>query len=100
MKVAVIGGGAMGTIFGAGFASAGFDTTMVDVRPEVVDAIQASGLVVHREGTSRTVPGRRDLRCRARSGVVDVVLFFVKGYHTAGGRALGQCRSSVPTRWC
>ena len=31
MKVAVIGGGAMGTVFGAAFASAGLETTIVDV---------------------------------------------------------------------
>jgi 2-dehydropantoate 2-reductase len=90
LKVAVIGGGAMGTVFGAGFASAGFETTVVDVRSEVVDAIQASGLTVHRDGASHrfsagatTDPGSL--------GTVDAVLFVVKGYHTAAA-----ARSAAP----
>lgn len=82
MKVAVIGGGAMGTVFGAAFATAGFETTIVDVRQEVVDAIRSSGLTVHRGGATHRVPAGATTD-PGSVGVVDVALFFVKGYHTA-----------------
>jgi 2-dehydropantoate 2-reductase len=81
-KVAVVGGGAMGTVFGAALAEAGFETTIVDVRPDLVASLRECGLTVHRDGSSRHVeigattdPGTL--------GVVDLVLFVVKTYHTA-----------------
>ena len=48
MKIAVIGAGAIGCVFGAALADSGFDTTMIDVRTEVVDAINAAGIEVAR----------------------------------------------------
>lgn len=39
MKIAVIGAGAMGTLYGGKLAMAGNDVTMVDVVPAVLDAI-------------------------------------------------------------
>ena len=80
-KVAVVGGGAMGTVFGSALAEAGYETTIVDVQPDLVASIRESGLTVHREGSSRRIqvaattdPGE--------VGVVDLVLFLVKSYHT------------------
>ena len=46
MRVAVLGAGAMGAIFGSAFARAGADVAFFDNRPEVVEAITANGLVV------------------------------------------------------
>ena len=39
MKIAVIGAGAMGTLFGGKLAMAGNEVTMVDVVPVVLDTI-------------------------------------------------------------
>jgi 2-dehydropantoate 2-reductase len=82
VKIAVIGAGAMGSVFGSAFAQAGFATTLVDVRSDVVDAIRSSGVTVHRDGTSRQV--RLDATTDPSTiGTVDLVLFVVKSYHTA-----------------
>ena len=81
-KIAVIGGGAMGTVFGSAFADAGFETTIVDVRADLVASIRENGLTVLREGASRRVSVAATTTPR-EVGVVDLVLFVVKSYHTA-----------------
>jgi 2-dehydropantoate 2-reductase len=82
MKIAVIGAGAMGSIIGAGVAEAGHDTVLVDVAKPLVDKISADGVVVvNKEGEARTVrvPATTD---PASVGPVDLVIVFVKCYHT------------------
>jgi 2-dehydropantoate 2-reductase len=83
MNIAVIGGaGAMGSIFGGLLAQNGNDVTLVDVAPEPVDTINATGLKIEdRNGEVRVV------RLRATTdpgsvGHVDLALVFVKCYHT------------------
>jgi len=44
MKVAVIGSGAMGTIFGLAMARSGDDVLFYDVRPDLIAAIEQDGL--------------------------------------------------------
>ena len=82
MKIAVVGAGAMGSIFGARFAQAGHDTVLVDVAEPLVDAINANGVTVVRGGdeTVTQVPATTD---PASVGPVDIVVFFTKCYHTA-----------------
>ena len=46
MKMAIIGAGAMGTLFGARLAQAGNDVTMIDVVPQVIDAINSRGILL------------------------------------------------------
>ena len=46
MRVAVIGAGAMGSIFGAALARAGDEVAFVDSRAELVEAINRDGLTV------------------------------------------------------
>ena len=81
MKVAVLGSGAMGCLFGAAFHRAGADVTLVDVNAEHVDAINADGLEVDlRSGTER-LPIRAALPADV-SEQVDLVLVFTKTFHT------------------
>jgi 2-dehydropantoate 2-reductase len=82
MKVAVVGAGAMGSIFGARFQNGGVDTVLVDVAQPLVEEINGRGVTVVRgEQEAKTrVPATSD---PASVGVVDVVVFFVKCYHTA-----------------
>lgn len=82
MKIAVVGAGAMGSIFGARFVQAGHDTVLVDVAEPLVDAINANGVTVVRGGdeTVTHVPATTD---PASVGPVDIVVFFTKCYHTA-----------------
>lgn len=91
MKIAVVGAGAMGSIFGARFHQAGHETVLVDVAQRLVDTINADGVTVVRgeDETVTRVPATAD---PASVGPVDIVVFFTKCYHTAaaaeGARAL------------
>src|SRR6266540_1189239 len=89
MKVAVVGAGAMGSIFGARFAQGGHETTLVDVAEPLVERIQQEGVTIVRgeEETMTQVPATTDPN---GVGPVDVVVFFVKCYHTAPAAELAR----------
>lgn len=81
MKIAVLGAGAMGSIFGGYLAEAGEDVILLDVWREHVEAINSRGL--HITGVS----GDRYIRVRAATdakdvGTVDLVILAVKVYDT------------------
>ncbi len=82
MKIAVVGAGAMGSIFGARFHQAEHDTVLVDVAQPLVDTINADGVTVVRgdDETVTRVPATTD---PASVGPADIVVFFTKCYHTA-----------------
>jgi 2-dehydropantoate 2-reductase len=91
MKIAVVGAGAMGSIFGARFHQAGHETVLVDVAQSLVDTINADGVAVVRgdDETVTRVPATTD---PGTVGPVDIIVFFTKCYHTSaaaeGARAL------------
>lgn len=92
MKIAVLGAGAMGSIFGARFHDAGHDVTLVDVSERLVRKIVADGVTVI------DAAGPRVSRVHATTdpnsiGVVDLLVFFVKCYHTSA--AVHTARSVV-----
>ena len=80
-KVAVLGAGAMGCLFGGELAEHGLDVTLVDVWREHVDAINRDGLRVvgHRGERRISVPATIDA---ASCGPVDVVLVHCKAAST------------------
>ena len=82
MRIAVVGAGAMGSIFVARFKDAGHDAVLVDVVPALVAKVAADGVAVVRGGeeTVTRVPATSD---PSSVGIADVVVFFVKCYHTA-----------------
>ena len=82
MKIAVVGAGAMGSIFGARFHQAEHETVLVDVAQPLVDTINADGVTVVRgeDETVTRVPATTD---PASVGPVDIVVFFTKCYHTS-----------------
>lgn len=87
MRVAVVGAGAMGSIFGARFRQGGLETVLIDVAQPLVDAINANGVTVVRGEEERVerVPATTDA---ASAGTQDLVVFFVKCYHTASAAEL------------
>ena len=89
MRAAVVGAGAMGSIFGARLASGGVETVLVDVAQPLVDKINADGVTVVRgdEETTTRVPATSD---PASAGVADLVVFFVKCYHTASAAEMAR----------
>ncbi|MBN8994459.1 MAG: 2-dehydropantoate 2-reductase [Rhizobiales bacterium] len=85
MRIAVLGGaGAMGGIFGGFLARAGEDVTLIDVSRPAVEAINRDGLVVEqKDGTVATIPVKATTD-PASVGPVDLIMNFVKCYHTEG----------------
>jgi 2-dehydropantoate 2-reductase len=81
VRIAVIGAGAMGGIYGGALTEAGIDTTLVDISSPLVERLNDDGLTVLRDGKERTLTVRATTD-PASVGPVDVALFFVKCYHT------------------
>jgi 2-dehydropantoate 2-reductase len=81
MKIAVVGAGAMGSLFGALLAEAGQEVWLFDVWVEHVHAVNQAGLQIEREGSTRTV------RLNATTepgdiGGAGLVIIFVKSTQT------------------
>ena len=81
MKIAVIGAGAMGSLFGGRLAEVRNDVVLVDVDKAHVDAINEAGLRLEADD------GDRHIRVAAGSadafeGARDLLLVFTKGMHT------------------
>lgn len=77
MKIAVVGAGAMGVLFGGKLAASGEDVTMVDVVPEVLDAINSTGLVITDEKGRHTAPARA-MKGEELKNEQDLVILFTK----------------------
>jgi 2-dehydropantoate 2-reductase len=84
MRIAILGGaGAMGGIFGAYLSRAGHETTLIDVSRPAIEAINRDGLVVEEKDGSAPVFPVRATDAPAEVGEVDLIVNFVKCYHTA-----------------
>lgn len=82
MKVGVVGAGAMGSLFGGYLSAAGHDVWLVDPWTAHVDAILRGGLrIVESSGEERVLHPSAVLDPRS-VGACDLVLVFVKSYHT------------------
>lgn len=83
MKVAVLGSGAMGSLFGGLLAADGASVTLIDVWEEHVEALRSDGLRMETpEGRERKI----DVAATTDPTSVDepdLVLVFVKSIHTA-----------------
>ena len=82
MRIAIVGAGAMGSLFGGRLAKAGVDVTLVDVNKAHIDAINARGLSLD----SGDGPRRIDVKATtepASAGVVDLIVIFCKYRQTA-----------------
>jgi 2-dehydropantoate 2-reductase len=82
MRIAVIGAGAMGSVIGGLLAKSGNQVSLVDVWRETVQAINERGLQIEdKTGNFETLSVHATTNAN-EVGVVDVVLVFVKCYHT------------------
>ncbi len=77
MKLAVIGAGAMGTLFGARLAMAGNEVTMIDVAPQVIDAINGHGILLEDMDGVHTVPAVAR-RAEEMDAPVELAILFTK----------------------
>ncbi len=81
MKIAIIGGGAMGSLFGALLTYSGEEVWVVEISKEHIHTIRSVGLTFEEEGKIEMLSMNvtNDI---ASFGKADLVLFFVKTYHT------------------
>lgn len=77
MRIAVIGAGAMGALYG-GYLSRGNDVLLVDVNQRQVDAINGQGLKIHEPDGSVTLCRPRAVVSTEGEAPADVVVLFVK----------------------
>jgi 2-dehydropantoate 2-reductase len=82
MRVGIIGTGAMGSLFAAHLADAGAEVWAFDVWREQIEAIRRDGLIVQRDGQSRSVR-LHATSAPAEAGPCGAVMVFVKYGQTA-----------------
>ena len=83
MKIAILGGGgAMGGLFGGYLARAGNDVTLIDVSRAAIGAINDNRLSIEEKDGSQPSFGVRASDDPKSIGPVDLVVNFVKCYHT------------------
>ena len=89
MRIAVVGAGAVGSVYGALLARSGHEVTLVDVATEQVDAINRDGIVLAGAGGDEpSVPAAASTDAAAVRGA-EAVLVLVKAYATgAAARSL------------
>lgn len=87
MRIAILGAGAMGSIFGAGLAGGGVDTLLLDVDRALVDSLNGEGIVIRRADGERNVriPATTDPRGERPA---DLIVVFVKAWATEAAMAL------------
>ena len=82
MKIAILGTGAMGSVYAGLLASAGHDVWAVDTWKEHIEAIRQNGLRVEGASGDRTVRVHATTRAE-EAGVCDLVILATKAMHVA-----------------
>ena len=81
MKTVIMGSGAMGSLFGGFLSRSGEDVWLVDIREDHIQALVSAGLTLEEGGKRQMIPVHATKEV-ASIGKADLVLFFVKAYHT------------------
>ncbi|KPA95914.1 ketopantoate reductase family protein [Pseudomonas asplenii] len=97
MKIAIVGAGAMGGLFGARLALAGQDVSFVEASDHTIEVISRHGLRLETPDVQATVQVPI-ARAAQLSGHFDLLVIFTKGFHTAA--AIDSVRHLVgPDTW-
>lgn len=88
MKIAILGAGAMGSVYGY-YLSQRNDVTLLDVSASRMADLQKNGLRIRKDGALLQKPCRV-LTDSAGLGTVDLVLVFVKAMHTVNALETNQ----------
>src|SRR5262249_49341102 len=78
MKIAVVGTGAMGSVYAAHFGKAGHEVWAIDLRREHLDAIERGGLAVSGASGSFVVENLHTARAAADAGPCDLWIVATK----------------------
>ncbi|HKX60618.1 MAG TPA: 2-dehydropantoate 2-reductase [Verrucomicrobiae bacterium] len=82
MKIAILGAGAMGSAIGALLHKAGHPVTLIDVSRPTIEAVQNRGLIIQNKAGEQETVRMAITDDPQMPGVVDLLLVFVKCYHT------------------
>ena len=82
MKIAVVGAGAMGSLFGGLLTESGADVWLLDIWADHIKAVNDNGLNIEREGKFRSVSVKATTDPN-RIGISDLVISFVKSTNTS-----------------
>ncbi|RAU33329.1 2-dehydropantoate 2-reductase [Pseudomonas sp. RIT411] len=97
MKIAIVGAGAMGGLFGARLALAGQEVSFVEASAQAIEVISRQGLRLETPEVQTTVQVPI-ARAAQFSGSFDLLVIFTKGFHTAA--AIDSVRHLVgPDTW-
>jgi 2-dehydropantoate 2-reductase len=95
-KVAIVGAGAMGSLFAARIAETGAEVVVIDVDAERLATIDSEGIELTDDTGTRTVPVRAALAAQVDESV-DLVILFTKGMHSAAALAsIDHLRAARP----
>ncbi|MBS1314824.1 MAG: hypothetical protein HP048_05695, partial [Clostridia bacterium] len=92
MKIAIIGAGAMGCLFGA-YLSTHHEVTLIDVYPPQIEAINRTGVTVEEADEDVCYPGVKAVPIGCKLPVQDVLIVFVKNTQTE--QALMQTKELI-----
>ncbi len=87
MKIAILGAGAMGSLFGGLLAEADKHVTLLDINDAHLHAIAAHGLRLETDRGDRRVRNLQALRPGDATEVPDVLIVFTKAMHTRAALA-------------
>lgn len=90
MRIAVVGAGSMGSLFGGLLALAGEDVWLIDPRADHVEAVRANGLLMSHEGQEWRAPVHATTDPN-EPGPVDLIIVMVKSFDT-----LAACEAARP----
>ncbi|PKM59890.1 MAG: 2-dehydropantoate 2-reductase [Firmicutes bacterium HGW-Firmicutes-4] len=81
MKIAVLGAGAMGCLYGAALAEKGNDVLFIDVSEKTIETINENGVTLETDEGKRTVQARA---CKAHETKedFDLIILFTKTIHS------------------
>ncbi len=91
MKIAIVGCGAMGSVYAGLFASAGHEVWAIDRWREHVDAIKRNGLRLEGKSGDRTVKVNATTEAKD-AGVCDLVILATKAMQVAPAAVSGPPR--------
>ncbi|MGQ9509404.1 MAG: ketopantoate reductase family protein [Thermodesulfobacteriota bacterium] len=81
MKIAIVGAGAMGSLFGGLLARSGEEVWLIDIWKEHIESICTQGLIIEEKERIERISIHATTQPHTL-GKADVVVYFVKTYHT------------------
>src|SRR5690554_3408300 len=81
MRILVVGAGAMGSLYGGRLRESGYDVVLVDIWPQHIDTINASGLKIEGESGVQVIRVTAHFPNEVQEKA-DLLIVFTKTFHT------------------